>query len=57
MNYLPIKINPGGVIPVIFAQAVLSAPVTILGFIDANSEAYETIKNLFSISDSNVGLF
>ena len=50
MNYLPIKINPGGVIPVIFAQAVLSAPVTILGFIDASSEAYETIKNLFSIS-------
>lgn len=50
MNYLPMKVNPGGVIPVIFAQAVLSAPVTILGFIDANSEAYEKIKNLFSIS-------
>ena len=50
MNYLPIKVNPAGVIPVIFAQAVLSAPVTILGFIDANSEAYEKIKNLFSIS-------
>ena len=50
MNYLPIKVNPGGVIPVIFAQAVLSAPVTILGFIDANSEAYETIKNLFSLT-------
>ena len=50
MNYLPIKVNPGGVIPVIFAQAVLSAPVTILGFIDANSPAYETISQLFSIS-------
>ena len=50
MNYLPIKVNPGGVIPVIFAQAVLSAPVTILGFIDASSDAYEKIKNLFSIS-------
>lgn len=50
MNYLPIKVNPGGVIPVIFAQAVLSAPVTILGFIDANSSAYETISQLFSIS-------
>ena len=50
MNYLPIKVNPGGVIPVIFAQAVLSAPITILGFIDANSDAYEKIKNLFSIS-------
>lgn len=50
MNYLPIKVNPGGVIPVIFAQAVLSAPVTILGFIDANSDAYQKISNLFSIS-------
>ena len=50
MNYLPIKINPGGVIPVIFAQAVLSAPVTILGFIDSTSDTYTKIKNLFSIS-------
>ena len=50
MNYLPIKVNPGGVIPVIFAQAVLSAPVTILGFIDAQSSAYEKIKNLFSLT-------
>lgn len=50
MNYLPIKVNPGGVIPVIFAQAVLSAPVTILGFIDAQSEAYTKISNLFTIS-------
>jgi len=50
MNYLPIKVNPGGVIPVIFAQAVISAPVTILGFIDSSSEAYDTIKNLFTLS-------
>jgi preprotein translocase subunit SecY len=49
-SHIPLKVNTAGVIPVIFAQAVLSAPVTILGFIDANSEAYETIKNLFSIS-------
>lgn len=50
MNFLPIKVNPGGVIPVIFAQAVLSAPVTILGFIDSSSEAYTTLKNIFTIS-------
>ena len=50
MNYLPIKLNPGGVIPVIFAQAVLSAPVTILGFIDSSSGTYEKVKNIFSIS-------
>ena len=50
MNYLPIKVNPGGVIPVIFAQAVLSAPVTILGFINPSSDAYDRVKNLFTIS-------
>ncbi len=50
MNYLPIKVNPGGVIPVIFAQAVLSAPVTILGFIDANSDAYKNVSDFFTIS-------
>ena len=50
MNYLPIKLNPGGVIPVIFAQAVLSAPVTILGFIDSSSDAYTKLTNLLNIS-------
>ena len=50
MNYLPIKLNPGGVIPVIFAQAVLSAPVTILGFIDSSSEAYTNLTNILNIS-------
>lgn len=50
MNYLPIKLNPGGVIPVIFAQAVLSAPVTILGFIDSSSEFYTKLTNFLNIS-------
>ena len=50
MNYLPIKLNPGGVIPVIFAQAVLSAPVTILGFIDSEAEIYTKLTNLLTIS-------
>lgn len=50
MNYLPIKLNPGGVIPVIFAQAVLSAPVTILGFINSESETYTKLTNLLTIS-------
>ena len=50
MNYLPIKLNPGGVIPVIFAQAVLSAPVTILGFIDSESELYTKLTNILNIS-------
>ncbi len=32
-TYLPIKINPAGVIPIIFAQSFLLIPSTILGFI------------------------
>ena len=32
-TYLPIKINPAGVIPIIFAQSLLIIPSTILGFI------------------------
>ncbi|NPA33235.1 MAG: preprotein translocase subunit SecY [Aquificae bacterium] len=33
-TYLPIKLNPAGVIPIIFAQALLLIPSTILNFID-----------------------
>ena len=32
-TYLPIKINPAGVIPIIFAQAILLIPTSILTFI------------------------
>lgn len=51
MNFLPIKLNPSGVIPVIFAQAVLTAPVTILGFIDSSSEAYTQVSKIFSLTE------
>ncbi len=30
MNYIPIKVNLAGVIPVIFASAILMFPATIL---------------------------
>ena len=36
-TYLPFKINVAGVIPVIFASAVLMAPATILQFVAANN--------------------
>jgi preprotein translocase subunit SecY len=32
-TYLPLKINPAGVIPIIFAQSLLIIPSTVLGFI------------------------
>jgi preprotein translocase subunit SecY len=34
--YLPLKINNAGVIPVIFASAIISTPITISQIIDAN---------------------
>ncbi len=34
MSYLPIKINPAGVIPIIFAQSILIIPSSILSFIN-----------------------
>lgn len=37
VNYLPLKINSASVIPVIFASAVMIAPVTIMSFFEANS--------------------
>ena len=33
-TYLPIKLNPSGVIPIIFAQSLLLIPSTVLGFIN-----------------------
>ncbi len=33
-SYLPLKINPAGVIPIIFAQSLLIIPSTVLGFIN-----------------------
>lgn len=36
MNYLPLKINSASVIPVIFAAAIMTAPVTIASFFPAN---------------------
>lgn len=36
MNYLPLRINSASVIPVIFASAIMVAPVTIMSFFEAN---------------------
>ncbi len=34
ISYLPIKINPAGVIPIIFAQSILIIPSSVLAFIE-----------------------
>ena len=48
ITYLPFKINSASVIPVIFAQAIMTAPQIILSFV--NYEMYEKLSNFLSLS-------
>lgn len=49
-SFLPIKLNPAGVIPVIFASSILMAPSVIVAFIDPNLSSAEWLK-IFSIQE------
>ena len=43
-SYLPLKINPAGVIPVIFASSITAAPAAILQFVSASGLNWERVK-------------
>jgi len=45
-QYIPLKVNAAGVMPIIFAQALMFVPMTIAGF--ANSESFTGIAAAFS---------
>ncbi len=36
-QYLPLKVNAAGVMPIIFAQAIMFLPITLVGFSDSES--------------------
>ncbi len=36
-QYIPLKVNASGVMPIIFAQAIMFVPITIAGFSDSDS--------------------
>ncbi|MCL2597378.1 MAG: preprotein translocase subunit SecY [Paludibacter sp.] len=36
-QYIPLKVNAAGVMPIIFAQAIMFIPITIIGFSNADS--------------------
>src|SRR5574344_288141 len=48
-QYIPIKVNAAGVMPIIFAQAIMFIPVTLLGF--SSSESLQGIKAALSNFD------
>ena len=45
-QYIPLKVNAAGVMPIIFAQAIMFIPITIAGF--ANVEALSGFARTFS---------
>ncbi len=45
-QYIPLKVNAAGVMPIIFAQAIMFLPITIAGF--ANSESMSAFASAFS---------
>ena len=45
-QYIPLKVNAAGVMPIIFAQALMFIPITLAGF--ANSEALTGFASAFS---------
>lgn len=55
--YLPIKVNTAGVIPVIFASAMVTAPVTIAAFFPDQEWAWWVNKNLQLTSTLGITLY
>jgi preprotein translocase subunit SecY len=49
-SHLPIKLNPSGVIPVIFASSLVSLPLTLSSFI-TNANARTWLVNVFSYNE------
>lgn len=52
-NYIPIRLNSAGVIPVIFASVLISIPATIANFI--NNEGFTTFVNKYITYTTPVG--
>ncbi|MAN03127.1 MAG: preprotein translocase subunit SecY [Owenweeksia sp.] len=47
-QYIPLKVNAAGVMPIIFAQAIMFIPVTILTYSGLESESANIIATAFS---------
>lgn len=47
-SHLPIKLNPSGVIPVIFASSLLSLPLTLVSFLPQDNPTASTLSMIFN---------
>ncbi|WP_345775200.1 preprotein translocase subunit SecY [Mycoplasma sp. ATU-Cv-508] len=58
MSHLPMKVNPAGVMPVIFAMTILLLPLTITGFLHHQDPARQWIENHLRLTDPlGLGIF
>ena len=46
-QYIPLKVNAAGVMPIIFAQAIMFIPITLAGFSEALGGFAATMSNLY----------
>ena len=51
-QYIPLKVNAANVMPIIFAQAIMFLPITLLGFGSANPDSF-AVKIFSPLSDHN----
>ena len=47
-QFIPLKVNAAGVMPIIFAQAIMFIPVTLAGFANSDSESLGAITSALS---------
>lgn len=47
-SFIPLKVNAAGVMPIIFAQAIMFIPVTVLNYAGAEGEGVSTFVAFFS---------
>lgn len=53
-NYIPLQVNQGGMIPLIFAQSLLLFPVILAQYLAVSSNPVEWIRNLFTWLQRNL---
>ncbi|MDE5842420.1 MAG: preprotein translocase subunit SecY [Muribaculaceae bacterium] len=47
-QYIPLKVNAAGVMPIIFAQAIMFIPVTVAGFSTDHTGFWGSLTNMYS---------
>ena len=47
-NYIPLKVNAAGVMPIIFAQAIMFIPVTVAGFAPSHNGFWGLLTDMYS---------